>query len=87
LGHDTTLTYQPWPSFEESLIREDTIEIPVQINGKLRAKIQLPADSGNDRDALADAARANPRVAEWLEGKTIVKTIVVPGRMVNYVVK
>jgi leucyl-tRNA synthetase len=87
LGHAATLAYEPWPGYDESLIREDTIEIPVQVNGKLRAKIQLPADSGNDRGALESAARANPRVAELLEGKTIVKTIVVPGRMVNYVVK
>jgi leucyl-tRNA synthetase len=87
LGHPATLAYEPWPGYDESLIREDTIEIPVQINGKLRAKIELPADSGNDRGALESAARANPRVAELLEGKTLVKTIVVPGRMVNYVVK
>ena len=87
LGHAATLAYEPWPSYDESLVREDTIEIPVQINGKLRSKIQLPADSANDRDALESAARANPRVAELLEGKTIVKTIVVPGRLVNYVVR
>jgi leucyl-tRNA synthetase len=87
LGHAATLAYEPWPGYDESLIREDTIEIPVQVNGKLRAKIQLSADAGNDRGALESAARANPRVAELLEGKTIVKTIVVPGRMVNYVVK
>jgi leucyl-tRNA synthetase len=85
LGHRRTLAYEPWPSFDEALIREDTIEIPVQINGKLRAKIEVP--NGADAETLDTAAQANPRVAELLAGKTVVKKIIVPGRMVNYVVK
>jgi len=85
LGHRRTLAYEPWPTFDEALIREDTVEIPVQINGKLRAKIEVP--NGADADALDTAAQANPRVAELLVGKTVVKKILVPGRMVNYVVK
>jgi leucyl-tRNA synthetase len=85
LGHDQTLAYEPWPAYDEVLIKEETIEIPVQINGKLRGRIQIPAES--DRDAQEAAARAHPKIAAMLEGKTVVKTIVVPGRMVNYVVK
>ncbi|MFH1921089.1 MAG: class I tRNA ligase family protein [Planctomycetota bacterium] len=85
LGHAGTLAYEPWPEYEESLIREATIEVPVQINGKLRDRIEIPADA--DRDAQEAAARANPKIAALLEGKTILKKIVVPGRMVNYVVK
>jgi len=85
LGHRRTLAYEPWPTFDEALIREDTVEIPVQINGKLRSKIEVP--NGADADALDTAAQANPRVAELLVGKTVVKKILVPGRMVNYVVK
>ncbi|MEA1952387.1 MAG: class I tRNA ligase family protein, partial [Planctomycetota bacterium] len=85
LGNKETLAYEPWPTYDEEAIREDTIEIPVQIKGKLRAKVQVPADA--DRDALAAAAKANPRIAELIEGKTIVKEIVVPGRLVNFVVK
>ncbi|MHC4407347.1 MAG: leucine--tRNA ligase [Planctomycetota bacterium] len=85
LGHDHTLAYQPWPEYDEEAIREDTIEIPVQINGKLRGRIHVPTDA--DRAAQESAARADPRIAGMLAGKTIVKTIVVPGRMVNFVVR
>jgi len=85
LGHDETPAYEPWPEFDELLLREDTIEIPVQINGKLRGRIKVPA--GADRDQLAAAARSNPQVAKRLADKTIVKQIVVPGRMVSFVVK
>jgi len=85
LGHATTLAYEPWPAFDETAIREDTIEVPVQINGKLRGRIQVPAEI--DKAALESAARGDPKIAELLVGKTVVKAIVVPGRMVNYVVK
>jgi leucyl-tRNA synthetase len=85
LGHADTLAYEPWPGYDESAIKRDTVEVPIQLNGKLRAKVEVPAEA--DRAQLESAARANPRVAELLEGKTIVKTIVVPGRMVNFVVK
>ena len=85
LGHDQTLAYEPWPQFDESLMKEETIEIPVQIGGKLRSRIQVPADA--DRAAMEAAARADARIAELLEGKTVVKVIVVPGRLVNFVVK
>ena len=85
LGHDQTLAYEPWPEFDESLIKEDWVEVPVQINGKLRSRVQVSAEA--DRDAQEAAARSDPKIAELLAGKTITKTIVVPGRMVNYVVK
>jgi leucyl-tRNA synthetase len=85
LGHDDTLAYEPWPAYDESRIKEETVEVPVQINGKLRGRVEIPADA--DRDAQEAAARAHPKIAALLEGKTLVKTIVVPGRMVNYVVK
>jgi leucyl-tRNA synthetase len=85
LGHRRTLAYQPWPSFDESLMREETIEVPVQIQGKLRGRIRVAA--GCDAAALEAAARSDPRIAELLSGKTIAKVIVVPGRMVNFVVR
>ena len=85
LGHETTLAYEPWPTFDEAAIREDTIEVPVQINGKLRWRIQVPA--GADKAALESAARSDPKIIELLAGKTVLKAIVVPGRMVNFVVK
>ena len=85
LGHDESLAYEAWPAFDESLLIEDTVEIPVQINGRLRAKIHAP--SGADRTALQSAAAADTTVQQYLDGKDILKVISVPGRMVNFVVK
>eukprot|EP00913_Durusdinium_trenchii_P028492 g26720.t1 len=85
LGHENTLAYEPWPEFDESKIVESTIEIPVQVNGKLRAKLQLPADA--DKAAMQSAAETDDEVLKFIDGKTVVKVIVVPGRMVNFVVK
>jgi leucyl-tRNA synthetase len=85
LGNDNTLAYAPWPTYDESLLVEDTIEIPVQVNGKMRGKISVPADA--DQDTIAAAAKADPKVAAHLEGKNIVKEIIIPGKMVNLVVK
>jgi leucyl-tRNA synthetase len=85
LGRAETLAYEPWPKFDAALAREDTIEIPVQINGKLRSKLAVPADANGA--SLEAAARADTRIAELLAGKQVVKAIVVPGRLVNFVIK
>jgi leucyl-tRNA synthetase len=85
LGAKTTLAYEPWPTYDESLTKDDVIEVPVQINGKLRNTIQAPA--GASKEELEALARADVRVASQLAGKTIAKVVVVPGRMVNFVVK
>jgi leucyl-tRNA synthetase len=85
LGHETTLAYEPWPQFEERWTTDDEVEVPVQILGKLRGKLLVPA--GLDAAALEAAAKSEPRIAELLAGKTIVKTVVVPGRLVNFVIK
>lgn len=85
LGHADTIAHQSWPTWDEALIKEDTIEVPVQVNGKLRAVVAIAA--GADNAALEAVARANPKIAEFLAGKTVVKKIVVPGRLVNFVVK
>ncbi len=85
LGHKETLAYEPWPQFDASLAKEDSIEVPVQVNGKVRAKINVPTDA--DAAQLEAAAKADERVAEHLAGKQIVKIVVVPGRLVNIVVK
>ena len=71
LGHDETLAYEPWPTFDPALLKDDEIEVPVQVNGKLRGRVVVPADA--DRDALEAAARADERIAALLEGKTIQK--------------
>jgi leucyl-tRNA synthetase len=85
LGHDKTLAYKPWPTFDDALTKDAEIEIPVQILGKLRGKVVVPA--GSDQATLIAAARAEPRIADLLSGKEVVKTIVVPGKLVNFVVK
>jgi leucyl-tRNA synthetase len=85
LGNNKTLAYEPWPKFDEALTQDSEIEIPVQILGKLRGKVIVPA--GSDQDTILAAAQADPRIAELLTGKTIVKSIVVPGKLVNFVVK
>ncbi|SDM01472.1 leucyl-tRNA synthetase [Corynebacterium mycetoides] len=85
LGNPDTVTFEPFPDFDEALLVDDTVEIPVQINGKVKARIDVPADA--DQKAIEAAALADARVAELIDGKNVVKTIVVPGRMVNLVVK
>jgi leucyl-tRNA synthetase len=85
LGHDECLTTSRWPSWDEGLARSSTITVPVQVNGKLRGRVDLPADAGEE--AMVEAARTDPAVAPHLDGKEIRKTIAVPGRLVNFVVK
>ena len=85
LGHDGTITYVPWPQFDAKALVEDEIEIPVQVLGKLRGRITVPvAATPAEMEA---AAKVNADVAKFLEGKTIVKVIAVPKRMVNFVVR
>lgn len=85
LGHEDTLTYEPFPTFDEKWLHDDEIELPVQVNGKVRARIMVAADAPQE-DVVAKAL-AEERIAEFVGEKTIVKKIVVPGRMVNLVVK
>ncbi len=86
LGHEKTLAYEPWPTFDRGRHHaRTTIEVPVQINGKLRARITVPLDATEDE--MEQAARADSRIAELLAGQTIVKVIKVKGRMVNFVTK
>ena len=85
LGHSGTLAYEAWPEFEESLTVDDQIEIPIQFKGKVRSKITVPADISQDE--LEAAARADKRVADLLAESEVIKVIVVPGRMVNFVTK
>jgi leucyl-tRNA synthetase len=84
LGHSETLAYHPWPTFDPALLKDDEVEIPVQVNGKLRGRVIVPADAG--REAIEAAARSDEKVAALLEGKTIKKVVVVPGKLVNFVV-
>ena len=83
LGHERTLAYAPWPSFDPALLKDDEIEVPVQVNGKLRGRILVPAEAG--RDQIEAAALADERIIALIDGKPIRKTIVVPGKLVNFV--
>jgi leucyl-tRNA synthetase len=85
LGNDGSLAYAPWPEYDEALTVDDTVEIPVQVNGKIKAKIAVSADT--DRAALERAAREDEKIVEILSGSNVVKVVVVPGRLVNFVVK
>ncbi len=79
----SSLTYSPWPTFDPALLVEDTLEIPVQVNGKLRDVIKVPA--GADKATLESAALAAEKVKPFIEGKSVKKIIVVPGKLVNIV--
>ena len=83
-GAGVALAYQPWPKWDPSLLVEDWLEIPVQVNGKLRAKIVVKATATpQELEALALQAE---KVQPFLQGKTIKKVIVLPGKLVNIVV-
>lgn len=84
-GHDGTITYVDFPTFDEKYLVDDEVEVPVQINGKVKARINVAADAAQD-DVVATAL-ADSKIASLVEGKNIVKQIYVPGRMVNLVVK
>ncbi len=85
LGHDEILVASAWPEFDAELAKEEELEIPVQLNGKLIARVTVSADASDDM--LKAAALAHERVTAKLAGKEVVKTIIVPKRLVNVVVK
>ncbi len=85
LGHNGTLAYEPWPESDPALAKDDTVEIPVQVNGKVKSRVEVAA--GADQEATEAAARGDAKVAEWIAGKELIKLIVVPGKLVNFVVK
>ncbi len=84
LGHASTLAYEPWPTFDPALVRDDEIEIPVQIAGKIKAKLLVPVDA--DAATLEQLALADPKVREAIGGKTVKKVIVKPKQMVSIVI-
>ena len=84
LGHAQSLAHEPWPAFDPALLVEDTVEIAVQVNGKVRGRVRVPAAA--DQAAALAAAKADAGVRVHLDGKTIRKEIVVPGKLINIVV-
>ena len=85
MGGEGLLSVAPWPVYDEAKTVEDTVEMAVQVNGKLKCTIKLPADC--DKQAAIDAALAEEKVQHAVEGKQMVKQIVVPGKIVNLVVR
>jgi leucyl-tRNA synthetase len=83
LGRPAPVSLAPWPAVDPLWLVDDTVEIPVQVQGKLRSRVVVPA--GADKKTLEAAAAADPRIAELLAGQTIAKVVSVPGRMVNFV--
>ncbi len=84
LGHKQTLAYEPWPKFDPALARADEIEVPVQVNGKLKARLTVAAEI--EEDALRRTALEDARIKEQIKGKQVKKVIVVPRKLVNIVV-
>ncbi len=84
-GHDEMLLFTRWPSADRELMKEDVLTIAVQVSGKLRGEVEVPA--GSEEAFVIDHAKNDEKVKRHLEGKTIVKSIYVPGRLVNLVVK
>jgi leucyl-tRNA synthetase len=84
LGHDDSVHRQAWPVYDEAMVEADEVTIAVQVNGRLRDTITVPADI--EEDALRAAALASDNVQRHVDGKPVRKTIVVPGRVVNIVV-
>ncbi|HWG36482.1 MAG TPA: class I tRNA ligase family protein [Terriglobales bacterium] len=82
-GHATQIGLEPWPAFDRELAREELIEVVVQINGKLRARLAVPP--GTDAAGLEAAARAHDKMAPLLAGVTPRQVVAVPGRLINFV--
>ena len=85
LGHEPSVSKAPWPKYDEDKTKDDEIEVVVQINGKVRAKMKVANDISKDDMLLL--AKNDESVKKWTDGKTIVKEIVIPGKLVNIVVK
>jgi leucyl-tRNA synthetase len=84
LGHATSLAYEPWPEYDKAFLVSDMLEIPVQVNGKMRGRIEVPSDA--DEQQVIELARADEAVLRYLEGKELKRAIYVRGRIVNFVV-
>jgi leucyl-tRNA synthetase len=84
LGHEQSLAWHPFPRVDEAMLVAETIEVPVQVNGKVRSVVSVPADA--DPAAMEAAARADEKVVAALQGRPTKRVITVPGRLINFVV-
>jgi leucyl-tRNA synthetase len=85
LGGTDTITYENWPKYDVTLTPHSEVTIAVQVNGKLRSTIEVPVETS--KEELLKIAKSIPKIQDYLEGKSIVKEIAVPGRLINFVVK
>jgi leucyl-tRNA synthetase len=84
LRHRESLAYEPWPQFEEQYTLDDVVELPIQINGRVRSRLLAAVSSS--RDELERAALSDAKVKKYIEGRAVGKVIVVPNRLINIVV-
>jgi len=84
LGHEGYILEQTWPSYDEAVLERDTVAIGVQVDGKLRGTVEVPADL-TDKDALVAAALEEPNVARHVEGQELARTVVVPGKIISLI--
>jgi leucyl-tRNA synthetase len=85
LGHEPSVSRVDWPEYDEALTQDDEVEIVLQINGKVRSRMQVAA--GTDKAELERLAQQNERIQEWTDGKEIVRVIAIPDKLVNIVIK
>jgi leucyl-tRNA synthetase len=85
LGEKGGLLRAPWPKYDPALAKEDEIEIPVQVNGKLRSRLLVPA--GANEEFVRERAMADEKVRAAMNGKQVAKVILVPGKLVNIVIR
>lgn len=83
LGHSGSISYEAWPAYDEGKLKDDEVEIVIQINGKVKAKLMVPADT--NKDALEQIAMDDDKIKTQIDGKTVRKVIAVPGKLVNIV--
>jgi len=83
MGHASSLAYEPFPQFDESLAAEPMVTLPVQVDGKTRFRIEVPADAGEEQ--IAGAMASHPEYARHTAGATIRRVVIVPGRIINVV--
>ncbi|HYW35310.1 MAG TPA: leucine--tRNA ligase [Balneolaceae bacterium] len=87
LGHEETIAYKPWPEFKEKYLISETQTYPVQVNGKVRANIEVQTEKAKDKDFVLERAKEEKNVQRYLKKGEVVKEIFVPGQIVNFVVK
>ena len=87
IGHSKTLAYETWPQYNEEYLKSDSVEYPIQVNGKVRAQVEVPAEKAKNKEFVIGLAKQDKNIQKYLDGTTIIKEIFVPGRIVNLVVK